>query len=187
MTTAPTDTITILRSDKPLAKEVVLGNDGLPVIGRAKMGFLFDVAERSVAGLHDIHARLQDLQHDQYATAIRGRLIEGRPTEAVRRISRDQNESPRNFDPCPRQWLMVDVDDLPLTTELADVNAHACGSFAGIASRVPRCSLRFPVVEQHGLQAGPYQGASVVLAGQGDLRQRGQGLAAGSSGRPRPM
>lgn len=114
MTTSnPTDTVTILRSDKPMAKEVLIGDDGLPVVGEVKMGFLFDVTELSVSGLHDLHALLQDLQHDQYAAAIRGQLIEGRPTKAVRRISRDQNDSPRNFEPCPRQWLMVDVDDLP--------------------------------------------------------------------------
>ena len=108
-TSTPTDTITILRSDKPLAKEVVIGEDGLPVVGRVKMGFLFDVTERSVTGLNDLHALLQDLQHDQHAAAIRGQLIEGRPTESVRRISRDQRDSLRNFEPCPRQWLMVDV------------------------------------------------------------------------------
>ena len=65
--TNPTDTVTILRSEKPMAKEVVIGEDGVPVVGRVKMGFLFDVAERSVTGLHDLYALLQDLQHDQYA------------------------------------------------------------------------------------------------------------------------
>ena len=112
-TSTPIDNITILRSDTPLAKEVVTGEDGLPVVGKVTMGFLFDVTERSVAGLHDLHALLQDLQHDQYAAEIRGQLIEGRPTETVRRISRDQWDSTRTFEPCPRQWLMVDVDDLP--------------------------------------------------------------------------
>ena len=71
-TSNPTDSITILRSDKPMAKEVVVGADGLPVVGKVKMGFLFDVTERSVAGIHALHDLLQDLQHDQYAAAIRG-------------------------------------------------------------------------------------------------------------------
>ena len=108
----PTDTITLLRSDKPMAKEVVIGEDGLAVVGKVKMGFLFDVTERPVGSLRDLHALLQDLQHDQHATAIRGQLIEGRPIEAVRRISRDHSDSTRNFEPCPRQWLMVDVSAL---------------------------------------------------------------------------
>ena len=107
-TSTPTDSITILRSDTPLAKPIAIGEDGVPVVGRVKMGFLFDVKERTVAGLNDLHEMLQDLQYDQHATAIRGQLIESRPTEAVRRISRDQNDSLRNFEPCPRQWLMVD-------------------------------------------------------------------------------
>jgi hypothetical protein len=124
-TSTPIDNITILRSDTPLAKEVVTGEDGLPVVGKVTMGFLFDVTERTVASLHDLHALLQDLQHDQYAVAIRSRLIEERPTEAVRRISRDQRDSPRNFEPCSRQWLMVDVDKIPLLTEVANVNNHA--------------------------------------------------------------
>ena len=124
-TSTPTDRITILRSDKPFAKEVVIGVGGLAIVGKVTMGFLFDVTERPVAGLHDLHALLQDLQHDQYAAAIRGQLIEGRPTKAVRRISRDHSDSPRNFEPCPRQWLMVDVDKIPLLTEVANVNNHA--------------------------------------------------------------
>lgn len=49
-TSTPTETITLLRSDKPLAKEAVLGNDGIPVVGRVKIGFLFDVTEWPVAG-----------------------------------------------------------------------------------------------------------------------------------------
>ena len=121
----PTDTITLLRSNTPMAKEVVIGEDGLPGVGKVKMSLLFDVTERSVAGLSDLHALLQELQHDQHTTAIRGQLIESRPTEAVRRISRDQRDSPRNFEPCSRQWLMVDVDKIPLPTEVANVNNHA--------------------------------------------------------------
>jgi len=57
-TSTPTDSITILRSDTPLAKEVVIGEYGLPVVGRVKMGFLFDVTERTVAGLNDLHEML---------------------------------------------------------------------------------------------------------------------------------
>ena len=134
-TSTPTDRITILRSDKPFAKEVVIGVGGLAIVGRVKMGFLFDVSERSIASLHDLHALLQDLQHDQYTTAIRGQLIEGRQTKAVRRISRDHSDSTRNFEPCSRQCLMIDVDELPLPTEFADVNAHA-DDIIGAALRV---------------------------------------------------
>ena len=136
-TSNPTYSITILRSDKPMAKEVVVGADGLAIVGKVTMGFLFDVTERTVASLHDLHALLQDLQHDQYAAVIRDKLIEGRSTEAVRRISRDHSDSTRNFEPCPRQWLMVDVDDLPLPTELADVNAHAGDIIAAALRALP--------------------------------------------------
>ena len=136
-TSTPTDTITLLRSDTPMAKEVVIGEDGLPGVGKVKMGFLFDVTERSVASLHDLYALLQDLQHDQYAAVIRGKLIEGRSTEAVRRISRDHSDSTRNFEPCSRQWLMVDVDDLPLPTELADVSARADDIIAAALRALP--------------------------------------------------
>ena len=56
--TAPTDTLTTLQSDKPMAKAVVIGEDGVPVVGRAKMGFLFDVTERSLSGLSDLYGLL---------------------------------------------------------------------------------------------------------------------------------
>lgn len=51
-TSRPTDTIALLRSDKPMAKEVFIGADGLAVDGKVKMGFLFDITERSVVGPH---------------------------------------------------------------------------------------------------------------------------------------
>ena len=68
-TSKPTDTVTILRSDTPMAKEIGIGKDSLPVVGRVKMGFLFGVTERSVAGLSDLHALLQQLQHGRTAIA----------------------------------------------------------------------------------------------------------------------
>jgi hypothetical protein len=67
--TAPTDTLTTLQSDKPMAKEVVIGEDGVPIVGRVKMGFLFDVTERSLSGLSDLHDLLQQLQHGRTAIA----------------------------------------------------------------------------------------------------------------------
>lgn len=106
----PADTITLLQSDKPLAKQVIIGDDIPLSVKQTKVGFLFDVVERCVSGLNELHALLQDLQHDQYAAVIRGRLIEGMPTKAVRRTTRDRIDSPRNFEPCSRQWLMVDID-----------------------------------------------------------------------------
>ena len=77
------------------------------------MGFLFDVTERPVGSLSDLHALSRDLQHDQDAAVITGRLIEGRPIEVVRRIFSDHGNSPRNFESCPRQWLMIDVSASP--------------------------------------------------------------------------
>jgi hypothetical protein len=64
-----TDTVTILQSAKPMAKAVVIGEDGVPVVGRAKMEFLFDVTERSLSGLSDLHDLLQQLQHGRTAIA----------------------------------------------------------------------------------------------------------------------
>jgi hypothetical protein len=71
----PTDTVTILRSDKPMAKGVVIGEDGVPVVGKVKMGFLFDVAERSVAGLSKLDELVQGLQHDDHPIAQRGSCL----------------------------------------------------------------------------------------------------------------
>jgi len=136
-TSTPPESITVLRSDTLLSKKVFVGEDGVPVVGKVKMGFLFDVTERTVANLRDLHALLQDLQNDQHSTVIRGRLIEGRPVEAVRRITRDHTDSPRNFESCSRQWLMIDVDELPLPTEFADVNSHAEDIIAGALAALP--------------------------------------------------
>lgn len=94
-TIIPTDTITILQSDTLMAKEVVVGGGSVPVAGEVKMGFLFNVTAWQMAELHDFRALLQDLQHDQYAVAVRGPLIEGRPTEAARLTSHDHIDAPQ--------------------------------------------------------------------------------------------
>lgn len=49
-TSTTPESITVLRSDTLLSKEVFIGEDGVPAVGKVKMGFLFDVTERTVAG-----------------------------------------------------------------------------------------------------------------------------------------
>ena len=75
VTSTPADWISILRSDKPMAKEVVIGADGVPVVGRVKMRFLFDITERSVAGLSKLDELVQGLQHDDHPIAQRGSCL----------------------------------------------------------------------------------------------------------------
>lgn len=119
------DFVTILKSDRLSAKRVEIGQDGLPSIRRIEPSLLFNVEEYEVSGLDDLHALLLKLQHDPHKMVIRGRLIDGKPTEGIRRLSRDQVGYAKTFDPSPRRWVVIDIDNLPLPSDWSDIDQSA--------------------------------------------------------------
>jgi hypothetical protein len=90
-----------------------------------KLPLLFNVEEHAVSSLSDLSSLLITLEHDPSKFIIRGELIEGRQKENIRRTGKSHlfDDPNSNFNPAPRQWCMIDIDDLELPTEYADIDA----------------------------------------------------------------
>jgi hypothetical protein len=111
------DTLTILTSlDGPCTKSFQLHNR--EVISRDnKKPFKFDVREQAINGLDDLSRALSALETDSQVAIIRGKSVDELPVFDVRR----RNE---NFQVEPRQWCLIDIDDLHIPKGLEDFKGH---------------------------------------------------------------
>jgi hypothetical protein len=111
------DTLTILRSlDKPCTKHFELQDEELKERSKG-MAFKFDVHEKEISGLDDLGGALSALEGDRQAVIIRGKSIDALPTTDVHK-RKDQFES------APRQWCLIDIDELLIPEEFEDFNNH---------------------------------------------------------------
>ncbi|WP_147298881.1 hypothetical protein [Rhodosalinus sediminis] len=104
----------------------------------AEFSTYYDVETRAVDGLSDIYRHIHELQHAPNTLVIRGQLIDGSPSSGVRRRSKAKGDQPAHFERVSRRWLMIDIDELPLPPEWADVNTHADQVVAHAVSQLPR-------------------------------------------------
>jgi hypothetical protein len=111
------DTLTILRSlSIPCTKHFELQDEKL--IERSKgMAFKFDAQEMEISGLDDLGGALSALEGDRQAVIIRGKSIDGLPTTDVHRRQ-------EQFESAPRQWCLIDIDELLIPEEFEDFNNH---------------------------------------------------------------
>lgn len=123
----PSDRLFILTSveDKVAAKRFVSARHKL-IKQSVQMSTFFDVRSESVSSLRDLSSVLSILEADPYSFIIRGELIEGRQKDNIRRTGKSSlfNDPNSNFNPAPRQWCMIDIDDLELPTEYEDIGKH---------------------------------------------------------------
>jgi hypothetical protein len=111
------DTLTILRSlDKPCTKHFELQEGKLTERSKG-MAFKFDAQEMGISGLDDLGGALSALEGDRQAVIIRGKSTDALPAFDVHR-RKDQFES------APRQWCLIDIDDLLIPEEFEDCNNH---------------------------------------------------------------
>ncbi|WP_197492317.1 DEAD/DEAH box helicase family protein [Phaeobacter gallaeciensis] len=102
-----------------------------------RMSSLFDVEQQNVRSLQDLYERLCRLQEDPKRFVIRGVLAPDRPVKGVRRTSRANSDQPANFAACSRQWLMVDLDGIPLPSEWQDFEQHTPEILDHVVSLLP--------------------------------------------------
>ncbi len=119
------DSLTILHADKPAAKRIHLDEKGELTVRAIEPSFLHNVETVSVDGLLTLYGLLEDLQVSTSKMVVRGQLIEGRQSQQIRRTLRTSKGEPPNFEACPRQWLMIDIDQLPLPPVWSDIEQHA--------------------------------------------------------------
>ena len=111
------DTLTILTSlDKPCTKRFKL-QDGEWAEQSKGMPFAFDVREQTINGLDDLSEALSALETDSQVTIIRGKSVNELPVLSVRRLN-------ENFQAEPRQWCLIDIDELLIPEEFQDFNNH---------------------------------------------------------------
>jgi hypothetical protein len=123
---------------KPAAKRFRLV-DGILQKQDMQMSMFFDTDTVPVSSLHELAAALSELQQDTASMVIRGALIEGRETQSIRRTGKASlwNDPGSNFNAMPRQWCMIDIDDLPLPPEFADISVHQKDILAYTVARLP--------------------------------------------------
>ncbi|WPY95633.1 hypothetical protein T8T21_05805 [Limimaricola variabilis] len=131
------DQLTILRSDVTAAKRVRLKAGGQLKVDSGQFGSRFDVEQVAVECLESLYQQLCRLQSDPNKFVIRGALAEDRPTTGVKRTSRQNGTEPANFIACPRQWLMIDLDGIPLPEEWIDLENHTVDILDYVISLLP--------------------------------------------------
>ena len=111
------DTLTILHSlDKPCTKRFEYQNRELCECSGG-MAYKFNVSEETIDGLSDLGQALSILEENSHTAIIRGKSADALPVSDIRRKS-------EHFEAEPRQWCLIDIDDLPLLDELKDFNDH---------------------------------------------------------------
>ena len=134
MTTDARDTVTVLHAKIDQAKTIQRLPDGMLTTSANTHPRHFTVESVPVESLSDLHDLLDLLQHDTKASVIRGALIDGvDPADVLRRKQGDG----RAFEAASRRWLMIDIDDLPLSSDLSDVNTHADAIIALAIDQLP--------------------------------------------------
>ncbi|WP_435137733.1 hypothetical protein [Pseudopelagicola sp. nBUS_19] len=111
------DTLTILTSlDKPCTKrfELLNGEMRQHPIG---MAYKFNASEQEIDGLDDLGRALSALEANCQVAIIRGKSVDALPVRDVRR----RNE---NFQAEPRQWCLIDIDELLIPKGLEDFKSH---------------------------------------------------------------
>ena len=134
------ETITVLKSQfrDVSIKRFRLENGKLASLP-VKLPLLFDLEKHTVSSLSDLSLLLTSLEYDPSKIIIRGELIEGRQKENIRRTGKSHlfNDPNSNFNPAPRQWCMIDIDDLELPTEYADIDASKSDILAYTTAKLP--------------------------------------------------
>ena len=137
----PSDKIFILKSveDKVAAKRFVSARHNV-IKQSVQMSTFFDVRSELVTSLPDLSSFLSILETDPYSFIIRGELIEGRQKENIRRTGKSSlfNDPNSNFNPAPRQWCMIDIDDLELPIRFADIGTHKSEILAYTVAKLPK-------------------------------------------------
>ncbi|MBB3713925.1 hypothetical protein FHS00_003538, partial [Limimaricola variabilis] len=117
------ETLTILRSfDCPAAKTILPTPTGLQATP-LQHARVFDVEVAEVDCLATLGQVLRSLEKDPQALVVRGKLIEGRPSTAIRRTLKPKENELPNFEPAARRWCMLDIDNVPLPEEFAEVGS----------------------------------------------------------------
>lgn len=131
------ESIVILRGDKPAAKRVTQLGNGKVQIHPSGSSFRHSVDTVAIGSLANLYSVLSDLQDQSDRFVIRGKLINGMPTEGIRRLLKPTGDDLASFEPAPRRWVMLDIDGIQLPAGMNDFNGHADEIIAHAISFLP--------------------------------------------------
>jgi hypothetical protein len=110
-------TMVALIGAKPATKTLGVNNDGvLSVTKGYSNGLRFKYSERTAADIHSLYSVLKKLSRNPKAFIIRGAIRDH--VDPSKKVYRRKDEKrwvdDAHFEECPRRWLMIDFDKVPL-------------------------------------------------------------------------
>ena len=131
-------TLPILTANNRLCtKQFIQKSDTLAELNQA-MPYLFDHKAVEIDSLLTLSEQLKQLEELPNCLVIRGQLIEGRPSQSIRRTLRVNQGKEPNFEPCYQQWCLIDIDNLPLPDHLNDYQNSKVEIVDLVVSHLPK-------------------------------------------------
>jgi hypothetical protein len=108
--------LTVITSEGPLLTKTWLSPVEKPKPGKLPYRYRFE--EREFDGLAGLGALFREIEGDPLKAIIRGRLKQGLDPNALHRrlsVACPSTGDPATVEDVPRNWVMVDIDDPPLS------------------------------------------------------------------------
>jgi len=148
-----TGMVTILRAHgRRLAKYV--RSDG--TVESHDSARTFDMSERAVASLDDLHALLADLAARPDCCIVRGSIADPARTRGVRRLLHDDGADRATLKDVHRRWCAIDLDSVPVPAFINREILFECGMYAsGLMPQEFRgCGFVVQATARHGIAEG---------------------------------
>lgn len=124
------DAITILRAHGRRLCKTIAADGSVRGYDSART---FDMSERSVSNLDDLHAILADLASRPDRCIVRGAIADPERTRGVRRLLHDDGADLATLVDVPRWWCALDIDGMPLPKGCDASDVFSCGIAAILA------------------------------------------------------
>ena len=118
------DTVTILQAHGRRLCKTIAADGSVRGYDSAKT---FDLFERAVSNLDDLHAILADLAGRPDRCIVRGAIADPKRTRGVRRLLHDDGADLATLVDVPRWWCALDIDGMPLPKGCDASDVFSCG------------------------------------------------------------
>lgn len=149
------DSVTILQARGRRLCKTIAADGSVRGYDSAKT---FDLFERAVSSLADLHALLVDLAGQADRCIVRGAIADPSRTRGVRRLLHadpETGEQPTLRD-VPRRWCALDIDGMPLPKGVAPADIFSCSISAilGLPAEFHGGGFVAQATASHGLKPG---------------------------------
>ncbi len=147
------DAITILRAHGRRLCKTIATDGSVRGYDSART---FDMSERSVSNLDDLHAILADLAGRPDRCIVRGAIADPERTRGVRRLLHDDGADLATLVDVPRWWCALDIDGMPLPKgcDTSDVFSCGIGAILSLPAEYHGAACLAQATASHGLKPG---------------------------------